>query len=125
MKRLVDLVEQVAVDRNADCLRRLAGGEGEGSSRRRVVTGRVRGAVGRRVLDGHLRPLTGVRATVNVALTVPESPSVTVTSSIESDGSGSLSMIVPTPLASAIVALTAFARPTRERLVGLVERGRG
>ncbi len=45
-----------------------------------------------------------------MALTLPPFPSVTVTSSIESVGSPSSSMIVPTPRGSAIVALTAFVR---------------
>ena len=58
---------------------------------------------------------------MKVALTVPESPSVTVTSFTESDASGSLSMIVPRPLASAIVAFSGVREAERERLVGLVE----
>ena len=40
---------------------------------------------------------------------------------IVSDGGGSSSVIVPVPLASAIVALSGVERSTRERLVGLVE----
>jgi hypothetical protein len=47
---------------------------------------------------------------VNVALTVPELPSVTVTSAIETLGGASSSMIVPPPLGSAIVACVAAVR---------------
>ena len=45
---------------------------------------------------------------MKVAATVPESPSATVTSSIESVGSASSSVIVPRPRLSAIVALVWF-----------------
>ena len=59
------------------------------------------------------RPLTALSVTVNVAATVlPASPSVTVTSSIASEGSGSLSLIVPGRWPSAMVALVAVARLT-------------
>jgi hypothetical protein len=58
------------------------------------------------------RELGALRLTVNVALTVPVSGSVTVASLIESAGNGSLSTIVPTPAPSRIVALTAFDRLT-------------
>ena len=51
--------------------------------------------------------------TVKVAATCPESPSVTVTSLIESAGSGSLSVIVPRPCPSAIVAFDGFVRLTK------------
>jgi hypothetical protein len=47
-----------------------------------------------------------------MALVFPLLPSTTATSSIESDGGGSSSRIVPNPLPSAIVALTAFERTT-------------
>ena len=50
---------------------------------------------------------------MKVALTVPALPSVTVTSSIESVGSGSSSVIVPTPWPSAIVAFVGFERLTK------------
>jgi hypothetical protein len=43
------------------------------------------------------RPETGVSVTVKVASTVPASPSVTVTSSTESAGGASSSVIVPVP----------------------------
>jgi hypothetical protein len=56
------------------------------------------------------RPLAGVSVTVKVAATVPEFPSVTVTSLIESAGSASSSVIVPMPWLSVIDALTAFVR---------------
>ena len=49
---------------------------------------------------------------MKVALAVPALPSVTVTSSTESDGSGSSSVIVPRPWPSAIVAFEAPERPT-------------
>ena len=45
-----------------------------------------------------------------VALTVPELPSVTVTSPTEIVGGASSSVIVPRPSPSAIVALTGSAR---------------
>jgi hypothetical protein len=48
--------------------------------------------------------------TVKFAFTVPESPSVTVTSSMDSVGAPSSSVIVPTPWASEIVALPGFVR---------------
>jgi hypothetical protein len=57
-------------------------------------------------------PLGLDRETVKFALTVPDWPSVTVTSSTESDGKPSSSTIVPVPWPSAIVALTAVARLT-------------
>ena len=47
---------------------------------------------------------------MKLATTEPLSPSVTVTSSIESEGCGSSSLIVPRPCPSAIVALIALAR---------------
>jgi hypothetical protein len=50
---------------------------------------------------------------VKVALTEPESPSSTVTSLTERDGSPSSSMIVPAPRSSAITALGAFDRMSR------------
>ncbi len=57
------------------------------------------------------RPLGVFRLTENVALTVPELPSTgTVTSSIARVGITSLSVIVPRPLSSAIVALTGLLR---------------
>ena len=49
---------------------------------------------------------------MNVAFVVPASGSVTVTSLIESAGSESSSRIVPSPVPSAIAALTAFERST-------------
>ena len=47
---------------------------------------------------------------MKVAATVPVLPSVTATSAIESPGSGSSSVIVPTPCASPTVALTGLER---------------
>ncbi len=44
----------------------------------------------------------------------PELASARLTSAIEIVGSGSLSVIVPTPCASTIVALTALVRSTRK-----------
>ena len=49
---------------------------------------------------------------MKVAATVPELPSVTVTSLTDSAGSASSSVIVPMPCASTIVALPAFVRLT-------------
>ena len=49
---------------------------------------------------------------MNVALTVPVLPSVTVTSLIESDGVASSSVIVPMPCASVTRAPTALERFT-------------
>jgi hypothetical protein len=49
---------------------------------------------------------------VKTAFTVPALPSVTVASSIESDGAPSSSVIVPSPDPSPIVALTALVRLT-------------
>ncbi len=68
------------------------------------------------------RPLTAESVAVKVALTVPELPSVTVTSSIESEGSGSSSVIVPRPKSSAIVAFEAPREADREALVYLITR---
>ena len=48
--------------------------------------------------------------TAKVAATVPVLPSVTVTSLTDSVGSASLSVIVPSPVGSEIVALTGFDR---------------
>ena len=59
---------------------------------------------------------------MKAALTVPALPSVTVTSLIESVGGGSSSVIVPTPWASAIVALAGLVRLTRN--VSLVSSSR-
>ena len=56
--------------------------------------------------------LAGVSVTVNVAVTVPELPSVTETLSIVSGGRSSF-VIVSTPCESAIVALLAALRLTR------------
>jgi hypothetical protein len=49
---------------------------------------------------------------VNIAWLLPLFPSRIATSLIESDGGGSSSTIVPTPVPSAIVALTGFDRVT-------------
>jgi hypothetical protein len=49
---------------------------------------------------------------VKLALMVPLSPSVTTTSSTESDGEPSSSMIVPMPSPSVIVALPGFVSST-------------
>ncbi len=49
-------------------------------------------------------PETADNETANVALEVPALPSATVTSSIDSDGAGSLSAIVTTAVPSPIVA---------------------
>jgi hypothetical protein len=49
---------------------------------------------------------------VNAALTVPLSPSVTLTSFTETLGAESSSVIVPRPSASAIVAFAALERLT-------------
>ena len=57
-------------------------------------------------------PLTALMVTVKFAFSVPVSPSVTVTSLIDSVGVGSSSVIVPTPVASAIAAFVAFERLT-------------
>ena len=51
VKRLVGLVERVAVDRDGDRLAGLAGGEGERAAGLGVVGGLRRGAVGGRVVD--------------------------------------------------------------------------
>ena len=61
-----------------------------------------------------VRPLAVLRLTVKVAVTVPVLPSVTVTSLIESVGSGSSSVMVPTPWPSAIVALIGLVRLTKK-----------
>ena len=58
--------------------------------------------------------LAALRLTVNVALTVPVSTSVTVTSLIESDGMPSSSSIVATPDPSLIVALPGLDRLRRK-----------
>ncbi len=58
------------------------------------------------------RPLTALELTVNVAATVPKFPSVTDTSLTVRVGSGSSSVIVPSPDESEIVALTAFESVT-------------
>ena len=58
------------------------------------------------------RPETGARVTVKTALTVPESPSVTVTSLTDRTGGASSSRIVPRPMPSAIVALLGSDRVT-------------
>ena len=50
--------------------------------------------------------------TVNEAVAVPAFPSVTVTSSTESVGSWSSSVIVPSPSVSAIVALPGLESST-------------
>ena len=55
-------------------------------------------------------PLAAESDTVKVALTVPLSPSVTVTLLTESVGWASSSVIVPTPIPSAIVTLDGFDR---------------
>ena len=49
---------------------------------------------------------------MKVAVTVPVFPSVTVLLPIETVGTGSSSVIVPTPVPSAIVALTGFESST-------------
>jgi hypothetical protein len=51
---------------------------------------------------------------VNVAVVVPELPSVTLTSLIVSTGGGSSSVIVPVPCPSTMVAFDAFVRLTRK-----------
>ena len=51
--------------------------------------------------------------TVKVASTVPVSPSATVTSSTDSAGIGSSSVIVPPPCPSVIVAFVGFVRLTK------------
>jgi hypothetical protein len=58
------------------------------------------------------RPLTGVRLTVKLALTLPLLPSVTVTSSTATCGRSSSSVIVPWPVGSLIVASTEPDRVT-------------
>jgi hypothetical protein len=50
--------------------------------------------------------------TVKTALTVPLSPSVTVTLFTDSVGSGSSSVIVPRPSPSPIVAFVGLVRPS-------------
>jgi hypothetical protein len=55
-------------------------------------------------------PLATDSVTVKFALVVPLFPSVTVALPTESDGGPSSSLIVPTPVASAIVALDGFER---------------
>ncbi len=50
---------------------------------------------------------------MNAAVTVPELPSVTLTLSIDSDGVGSLSTIVPTPWPVPMVAFVGPLRLTR------------
>jgi hypothetical protein len=55
-------------------------------------------------------PEAELSVTVKAAFVVPELPSVTVTSLIESAGSGSSSVIVPTPWLSVMVAFTAPER---------------
>ena len=57
--------------------------------------------------------LGALSVTVKFAFTVPELPSVTVTSSIERDGSPSSSRIVPMPWPSAIVAFVGPERLTK------------
>ncbi len=57
-------------------------------------------------------PLGADRLTVNTASTVPESPSTTVTSSIERLGGGSSSSIVPVPCPTAIVAFVGLDSST-------------
>ena len=57
-------------------------------------------------------PLAALRLTVKLASTVPVSPSVTVALPTETVGGESSSVIVPTPVPSAITALTASARLT-------------
>ena len=104
---------EVAVDGDGDGLRRLAGREISVPLRRGVVAGRGRGAVRRwrsrpsprgrsaREADGERRVRPCRRC-----------PRSTVTSSIASAGSASSSVMVPTPLPSAIVALTGVERLT-------------
>ncbi len=58
-------------------------------------------------------PLGADSVAVKTALTVPELPSVTLTSPSESDGWASLSTIVPVPWASAMVALEELTRSTK------------
>jgi hypothetical protein len=60
------------------------------------------------------RPLGAFRLTVKLAITVPKLPSVTVTSLTENEGRGSLSLIVPRPCPSAIVAFVGFVRLTKK-----------
>ncbi len=67
------------------------------------------------------RPLTGERVTVKVALVVPVWPSVTVTSSTDSAGSASSSVIVPRPVASAMRRVAGVGEVEGEGLVDLVE----
>ena len=57
-------------------------------------------------------PLDPDRVTVNVRFDVPELPSVKATSLIVIEGSGSSSVIVPTPWVSAIVTFTGTVRFT-------------
>ena len=59
------------------------------------------------------RPLAALIVTVKLANTVPTLPSVTVTLLMLSDGNGSLSVIVPRPCPSAIVAFDGFVRLTK------------
>jgi hypothetical protein len=56
--------------------------------------------------------LGALRLTLKLALTVPVFPSVTVTLPTETVGGGSSSVIVPTPVPSAMVTLTASDRLT-------------
>ena len=58
-------------------------------------------------------PLGTDSDTVKSAFVVPALPSVTVTSPIAIDGTGSLSVIVPVPIAVVMVALPGFDKVTR------------
>ena len=74
------------------------------------------------VVDGHGLAAGGAERDREASRsTVPASPSVTVTSLIESVGAASLSVIVPRPLSSAIVALLGLREVDGEGLVDLVE----
>ena len=83
-EHLVQLVKRVAVDRHGDRLAGDAAGKRERAAGRHIVAARGGGAVGRGVLQGDRVGRLGDSGpdeieTVNTALTVPKSPSVTVT----------------------------------------------